>query len=281
VDNVKAAKEQQDELRAFINKTHSLFRPIPRIPDAAKITDANFSAGLSVTIDQLQHAATNSSVSLPVKYGFSFEAERNRVSFAGGSLDPLSVQLGEIKAICDVLFDSKINSLDGVRRERVSADDASGPAADYTEEKSVTNDLAVLTPYEMTFRCFTPELAAVLAGFGSSPYGLIVKTVDVESSPAVATTEEGASPGAVMPQPVPYTPPPQIPPRSRGGDGEAAFNDRYGIRPNRPVVPQAPQPVTPTPGAAPTKGGLPTVLDERQLKVTVLLNIVKLLPAPK
>ena len=75
------------------------------------------------------------------------------------------MQLGEVKGICEVLFEAKVNSLDNLRRERVSADDSKGPQTDYLGEKSVTNELAVLTPYEVTFRCFSSELAAVLAGF--------------------------------------------------------------------------------------------------------------------
>ena len=77
------------------------------------------------------------------------------------------MQLAEVKAICTVLFQAKINSLDNIRRERVSEDDLKGPQTDYLPEKSVTNELAVLSPYEVTFRCFSSELAAVLAGFAS------------------------------------------------------------------------------------------------------------------
>src|SRR5204862_6259930 len=113
------------------------------------------------------------------------------VSFAAGSLVPLSVQLGEVKTICDVLFQAKVNSLDSLRRESISADDANSTQGqtDYISRHSVTNELAVLSPYEITFRGFSSELAAVLAGFASSPRGLIVKTINVE--PAPTASEEG------------------------------------------------------------------------------------------
>ncbi len=45
-------------------------------------------------------------------YSFSFAAQRERLAYAAGSLEPLSVQLGEVKAICEVLFQAKVNSLD-------------------------------------------------------------------------------------------------------------------------------------------------------------------------
>ena len=71
--------------------------------------------------------AADASVTLPPQYGFSFEAERTLVKFAPGSLDALAQQLGEVKKICEILYAARINSLDGVRRVRVSNDDASGP----------------------------------------------------------------------------------------------------------------------------------------------------------
>jgi hypothetical protein len=122
----------------------------------------------SNTIDHLQREATNNSVILPPKYKFSFEAHLGRVQFAPGSLEPLAVQLGEVKAIASILNLARINALDGIRRARVSSDDNAGPPADYLDLKSTTNELAVITPYEVTFRSFTPELASVLAGLAAS-----------------------------------------------------------------------------------------------------------------
>jgi hypothetical protein len=296
VDNIKLAKEQQQEVRGFIQTNRTYFQRIPAIPDVAKVTDRDFSASLSRTIDQLQHDAAKASVTLMPSYAFSFQAEKQSVSFAAGSLGPLAVQLGEVKAICDVLFQAKINSLDAVRRERVSADDYNGPQADYLPEKTVTNELAVLTPYELTFRCFSSELAAVLSGLASSTYGLTVKTVNVELAPASASTDQ------TTPTPTAYTPAPYVPqPVAQAAD---AFALRYGTMPRgdrggpggpggpggvpfRGYQPQAqtyaPQVPTANPGAtaatASRPGALPTVLDEKQLKITMMVIVVKLLPA--
>ena len=55
------------------------------------------------------------------------------VKFAPGSLGALAQQLGEVKALCEILFAAKINSLDGIRRVPVSPDDAGGTQADYLE----------------------------------------------------------------------------------------------------------------------------------------------------
>ena len=298
VDNIGAARQQQGELRDFIKSTRKHFQPIqpiPPPPEKGRLTEQQFSIALSRTIDQLQRDATNASVNLPVlpppssKYSFSFETEKQRMSFATGSLEPLSVQLGEVKAICDVLFQAKVNALDGLRRERVSSDEAAGSQTDFLTDKSATNDMAVLTPYELTFRCFTPELAAVLSGFSSSPNGIMVRSVNVELAPEVV--QETPPPTTVMTVPtfvVPTQPTPAQEQMNRAAQ-EAAMRARYGLGGRRlgegraPISqPAAPPPVMVAPTAQPTpgRGGLQTVLDEKQLKVNIMLIVVKLAEPP-
>jgi hypothetical protein len=194
-----------------------------------------------------------------------------------------------VKAICDILFQAKINSLDSLRRESISADDASSAQAqtDYTTRHSITNELAVMAPYDITFRCFSAELASALAGFASSPYSLLVKTINVE--PAPATPEEATQVATsqmpmAAPQVIAAPPPPPGPSAAAERD---AFNRRYGLGPEgsrrfpTPAPQVVPQPqVVPAPGTATSgRGGLPTVLDEKQLKVTISVDVVKLLPS--
>jgi hypothetical protein len=278
VDNVKLAKEQQKELTAFIGKLAAHFARIPSIPDTANVTSMEFASVLQQTIDQLQREATNNSVILPLKYTFSFTVHVGRVQFAPGSLAPLAAQLGEVRAICGIQNQSKVNSLDGIRRERVSTDDASGPPTDYLELKSVTNEMAVITPYEVTFRCFTPELAAVLDGMAVSPHGLLVKSINVE--PVAASLF--LSPEGMAPTPVPaYAPVPAplaVPGRPEFGAGsDAAFRARYGGEVRGPALPA--QPLAALPLAAPVaKPSVQTLVREKQIRVTMLIQVVKLLP---
>ncbi len=232
VDNIKIAKEQEAIVRDWINQAANFFKPIPPIPDSPEVTSEDYAAALRRMIDQLQHEAETASVLLPPKYGFSFEAQRSLVKFAPGSLQPLAVQLGEVKTISEILFASRVNSLDGIQRVRVSDDDTAGPQSDYVADASVANNLATLTPYVVTFRGFSTELASVLAGFASSPHGFIVKGINVQPAGATETGENQAMMG-------------QLPP---GG----------------------------TVGAR--KGGMPTVLNEQLLRITLELEIVKLSP---
>jgi hypothetical protein len=229
VDNIKAAKDQEAIVRDWIHQTGDFFKPIAPIPDSPEVTSEDYAAKLRQTIDRLQHEADTASVLLPPKYGFSFEAQRSIVKFAPGSLQALAVQLGEVKTISEVLFASRVNSLDGIQRVRVSDDDAAGPQSDYINDVPVNNNLAVITPYVVTFRGFSGELASVLGGFAASPHGFIVKGINVQPA------------GAGAP-----------------GDNSA--------------------PMGQPPAMVSRRGGLPTVLNEQLLRITLAIDIVKPLP---
>ena len=249
VDNISIARSNQTIVRSQIDQTAGFFTPVPPVPPGPIVTAADFSGALRNTIDELTHSAAASSVTLQPKYDFSFAAQRPLVKFAPGSLEPMAAELGDIKAICDVLFKAKINMLYNLRRPRVSDDDLKGPQSDYLETAPTTNDLAVLVPYEVTFYGFSGELAGVLSGFAADPHGFIVTTLNVEPGTPSLNTALDAN-GAMMPevQPGMYRYPGMIPPTAA--------------------------PVTMAAG----RGGLPVVLDEKQLKITMGVIVVKLLP---
>lgn len=287
VDNIKLAREQQQELRRFLAKTTNSFVRIPAIPDSGtNLTRAEFASALRLTVAQLQREATNNSVVLPFNYSFSFESQRQK-AFEVGNLGGLAVQLGEIKTICDVLNQAKINSLLSVRRERVSPEDNSGPPTDYLAIHSETNDLALLSPYEISFQSFSAELAAVISGFANSPHAILVKSVNVRPAAAGALLDPATM--AYYPAPPVYVPQSPVPGRMLppGEMSERdAFAARYGVgggkdspmsRYQQRYQPPPPVYVAPVPGGA-TRGGLQPMLDERQLDVTLMVQIVKLLP---
>ena len=238
-ENVQLANQQTTQVREWISQARNYFRPIAPIPNPTNglISNEMFADALHRTIDQLQRDATNANVAVPPQYTFSFEAQRSRVKFAPGSLNALAAQLGEVKTISEILFAARVNQLDGIQRARVSDDDASGPQTDYLADNSVSNALTVITPYAVTFRAFSPEIAQVLAGFATSPDGFVVKSINVQ--PAGMAQAE-AFPGTGV-----------------------------GV---------LPPPVAPEPGLPPGRGGLQTVLQEQLLRVTVEVEIVKLLP---
>ena len=241
VDNSKIAKEQHQQLRAWIESTGKYFQPIPPIPSGA-VTSEEFARALSTTVDRLQGLAKESGIVLPDQYFFSFKAESRELNIAAPG--PLSVQLGEVKAIVEILFSAKINALESVQRNRVSGDDANGPQGDYVDAQSVTNHLAVITPYVVSFRCFTPELSRVIAAFATSTNAFLIKAVNIQPAGAVTTVSAPAD--------MPLGMPPGMPP---------------GMVPNMP---------SPTAAASAAKGTLTTVLKEQQLRVSLELELVKL-----
>src|SRR5580698_842710 len=180
-DNIAAAKDQEGQLRKWIGDAREHFKPVPPIPNPpdGNVTTEQFAGSLRKTIQDLQVEATNANVGLPPDYSFSFAAERNLVTFAPGSLNPLASHLGDVKAICDILFDAKINALDGVQREMISDNDATGPQSDYLADKSQTGDFATITPYIITFRCFSADLGHVIAKMAATDYAFVVKGINV------------------------------------------------------------------------------------------------------
>jgi hypothetical protein len=278
VDNIAAAKKQQGELRAFLLKASERFARIPPIPDSTNLTTEEFTAQLRRTIDQMQRDAAQGGVSLPAKYNFTFESIRPQVKFATNSLQLLAGRLGEVKTICDILFRAKINALDNLRRERVCPeDDPEKAPADYLDQVSVTNALAVLTPYEITFRSFSTELAGVIGGLASSPSTFIIKRLDIEPAAPGAATE--GAPGAEGGPPAPMLPTPEVIAPSPGAATES-FRNVY-LEHRRFEQPSfGPRPAFPTPAApavaAPSRSASQLVVNESAFKVSLRVDLVKL-----
>jgi hypothetical protein len=252
VDNIKTAREQTETLNDYIKKERATFRPIASIPDISsnKISNKDFARELRNTVADLRRAADQQSVKLPPDYYFGFEAQRKSLIFETGTLEPLATHLGEVKALCDVLFTAKINFLDSIQREIISTNQDSVTADYLSQEKTVSTPLADLTPYRLSFRCFSAELALVLSGFATSPNGMVVQNLDIEPVNALGTDNSPFGPG-------PGSPPPQFvpPPGFRG--------PRTGF----------PPPGTPLP--APNAAHSTNFLYDKPFRVTLLVEVIK------
>lgn len=169
------------------------------------------------------------------------------------------MQLGEVKTVSEILFAAGINALDGVQRLRVLPDDATGPMTDYLDDQPVTNDLALLTPYQVTFRGFSPEIARVLQGFASSSHGFIVKNINVQPSGAAEVAGVAGVAGAAGGNP----------------NAMAAYLQAAGVQAS---LSQAGGRFVNIAGGAPApgKGALQTVLNEQLLRITMTVEVVKL-----
>src|SRR6266849_2010253 len=119
--NVTAAREEQKRVQAAINLTKQSFSPLPY----QRVQGAGFKALLDTSINELQKRAVQASVELPLSngYAFTFAEQQKRLQFSEGSFPTLAEQLAEVKAVCAVLFEAKVNKLVALRRGRVTADD--------------------------------------------------------------------------------------------------------------------------------------------------------------
>jgi hypothetical protein len=262
--NTEVAKGQEKQLRDWIRQATARFHPLAPIPTGT-LTSETFGTALETTIDQLTQEAKDNSVKLPPQppYCYSFQVQHGLMNISSG-LAPLAQQLGEVKAITEVLLVAQVNNLDGIQRIRVSDDDVTkGAAADYTDRAAVTNGLAIVTPYVVTFRGFSPELARVVAGFSTSTNPFIVKSISVQqvdSAESEATSELGNG----------------VPPAQNYGGG-AARSGRYGGGGGAASRYQVRPPANEAPGEPPgAGGGLQTAIKERLLRVTMEVDVVKL-----
>jgi hypothetical protein len=258
INNTQIAKDQEKQELDWIAAAGKYFQSIPAIPPGVPVPSAAYAEGLRQTIALLQHEADSASVTLPPKCSFSFSTQLGELKFAPGSLELLATQLGEVKAITEIFFAARVNDLDSIQRVRVSEDDTAGLQSDYIDERPLTNDLAVFTPYMVTFRSFTPELARVISGFANSPNPFIVKSIIVQPATVGVTTEVSSEAA-----PNPYAPGGVMSERERRYRGHMAAPM---------VAPEQPPP------SAPGKGGLQTVLKEQLLQIKMEVVVVKLLP---
>jgi hypothetical protein len=247
-DNIKQTQQQQASVEEVIANMQGRFARIPAIPSTPRVRPQEFTAKLRQTVDQLQRDARASSVQVSSNYAFSFTMIMNKVSFREESLQTLAAQLGEVKAICDLLIRTRINALESIKREKSCPEDDPAQAPnDYGIRQSVTNEWAVITPYEIVIRGFSTELASVMSSFSSSSNAIVVRAVNVEP----ATSQNLADPNAVVP-----------------GGPEGGMPQRFYRGMPQPVM----QPVA----AAPMRGGLQTVINEHVCRITLYVDVVKL-----
>ncbi len=262
-ENLKAARQEAVKLNSFVAEARRLFPPTP--PPAEPLNPLSFKSHLARTVNELHQQAISVGIKLESNYYFTFESQRLPVAFPPESLRPLSERLHEVHFIADVLMKSRINRLVGMKRAMVVSERPTGGGnqpggTDYLASPARTNAETGMTawPYEVVFDCFTPEFASVLDGMQRAN-GFIVKTVEVKPADGSASlTGEPRRPGRPVRSPDAAQPPrrPAVPGRNPPG-----------APPVRPAAPGAPP--------APPRGALETIINEKLLRVTMRIDVVK------
>ncbi|MCL5097764.1 MAG: Amuc_1100 family pilus-like protein [Candidatus Omnitrophica bacterium] len=271
--NLTQAEQNAQLLQAFMAKETQFFGDIPT--NSSSYT-SEFNSLLLNTLDQLKNRASEASVSLPTNFNFSFSAQRDLLQFDQTNLPLVTTQLADVKAICEVLYNAKVYALIAVRRAPVSTNDTAALSTqpqDYlANKKAVTNDTAnaIILPYEVSFKCSTPELTAVLEGCATNRNGLLVQSVRVEPAEAESTEMEGGI----------YGPPAMGPMGAFGPMGVGGMMRQrymgmaagpYGRPPMAPAPTVQPSPVRP--------GSTGIILKEKPLRVALLIESIKLIQA--
>jgi hypothetical protein len=256
-ENINIASADTKKLKAFMADAEKFFVG----PPSVKLDDMGFRSLLETSVSELRRSGSNATVGLPPNYNFTFGAQLAKAKYAVGSTEPLAKQLAEIKMLCGILYSCKIHSLEAIKRSQVSTDDTAGSADFFSDRRVVTNEFGVAVPYQLDFRSFTPELAAVLNALARSREFIVVKNLIVQTTetPAVA----GAAPmvdGMAAPTPMVAPPGGSIPPAPPG---------------TPPGAPGQPRPASGRPGAAPPKPVYKIELDEKPLRISLTLELTR------
>jgi hypothetical protein len=256
--NIELAKSEQIRLSALRS---NILQTFSQYPKSEALDDASFKALLSRVIAELEREADRKGVKLPApsgsstKYNFTFDTQRRELRLAPNTLQPLALALNDIKDVCQLLFASKIHSLVSIRRTAIGTNEIAG-SGDLLAKKVSTNAIvkAGVYPYEVQFQCFTSELDDVFNRLVAAPNAYVIKVVNIERGSASDDSAASAAPlAAVNPM--------------------QAMMARYGR-----MMPQ-PQAV---PAAAATAGKIgEVVLEQKPIKVTLGIEVVRLIPEPE
>ena len=269
-ENIQAAKEDQANVRKFLADFRKRFEPFPAPPVE---DERGFKTYLEESLVQFRAEATNAGVQVPADYAFSFSGLIGKLNYPPGNIEPWMQQLEEISNILNIVYSAKINYLVGLQRTPVSPDDSG--TGDLLTTAVVTNQWGIVAPYKITFRGFSAEIAAVMEGFARSSNCFIIKAIDVQPDTSVPQQQ----------QPTPQTPIPQMTaPRAPVIRYQSTPLGSPGRERGLPGLPgtrgEFPAPVAAAPvvqSAAPAAFAPPvTILSERPLLITVLVDVVKL-----
>ena len=251
-ENIAAASGEAERLKQVSTQVAPLLVTTPESP----LQPVEYKTLLENTINELTKRAETLGIDLRPRYSFTFTAQRAMVEFPTNSIPPLTTQLKEVKEICRILFDSKVHSLDTLKRVKAYPTEEAAGAEDYLRDKIVVTNAvgAVITPYQVAFKGFSSELTSVLEGFQTSPVFFVVKTVE---SRQLDKNLGGMAPAT--------------------GEDAMMEAERAGTGATAPPAGSIPgSAATPPAGATPAGGaGLKTVLDETPKRFILSLEVVK------
>jgi hypothetical protein len=264
---------EAEAVRGFSRDAEKLFAYTP----PSKMGGQQFKIHLLKALVQLQADATNNNVQIPDQYQFTFGHLVPMPNLVPYSIQPLQESLDDIQHICQVLYSSRVHALEHIQRFPAYLREPGqlGLSYEYWPRTNVTSSDAVFksTPYVFRFRGFTSELTEVLNRFASADRFYVVRKIDVVQASGARR------PGMMMGM-------------GMGEDDGGGGDD--GSMVNTPINPGATLTLAQRmrlmqlraqqqnrnlrTGAPPA---LRTVVDEKPLRVSVVIDVVKLIPGKK
>jgi hypothetical protein len=239
-ENIEAAKAEAAQMRGLLVDFQKVFAPFPA---AVPMDEKTFAAELSRHVAVWQNEAKIAAVKLPTEdYGFSFDGLRGLLSFPSNCIPVWQEQFSQVNNIIDFVLRSHVNEVTSLMRVPVYPGDQGGP--NFVQTTWVTNNLGVVSPYQIDMVCFSRDLASLLEAFDNATNCYVVRSVTVRP-----TTNLAGQPGAP------------------GVSAAEQQRFRLPVQPTRPGAPGAKGPT-----------GV-TIIRERPLFVSVVVDAIQLKPA--
>lgn len=177
LNNIAQAQRDLETAQSFLAATRRHFESFnyPAVTNGFQ-----FKTMLERSIARLRKQAEESGVELPSdSYAFTFRGQMDKVQFDPAYIQPWVNQLEEIKTFCELLYSRRVHSIESIRRVPIDTRyDIIGQ--DFIPENMVTNDVAVLVPYEVVFKGYSGELAGVLDAMANSDHCYRIKAIEVK-----------------------------------------------------------------------------------------------------
>lgn len=218
--NIRIIRDESARVEVLANSLRDRIQPVPVPP----VSDTfSLKVLIETTLSDLRQEAEASGVNLPDRFAFTFQRLREMPQFESNAIPRLAEQLAHISLISRVLFDAKVHSLDTLRRSPVLRDEGTG--GDYLTKRPATNNWVIRFPYDLSFRSFSTELAAVLESLAALDHTFAIKTINIEPT---SLPSAGGPRGPVF-FPSPGGAPPSSGPTPGGMD--PSLMQRYGLGP--------------------------------------------------
>ena len=250
-ETIAKVDEDTVSVEDFSRQAEALFdHPKPPV-----MPPRQFKVHLINSLVALQAEATHHNVRLPPEFRFTFAHLLPKPNLLPYSVGPLGERLQDIQHLSKILFESRVHSIDSFARVPAHEREKGGRVLLYDVgiRTNLTTETAEFTstPYRFTFRGFTSELTEVLNRLANSDRFYVVRQIEVQAMQSADSWQ------AVGKAPNDFA------------DNATLKTTRVNLLRQAHIAAAAQGVVRQT---------LETIVDERLLRVTLMVDVVKRIP---